>query len=384
MNWAVLSVFGYVSLALWLCMPLLWLLHVWRGSRGWLPHAAVVCGVAAMVMATLHTRTYVDRVRVDQGEQSRMSAQERARMEAERQRAEQVADVRFAEDASGDFLDKAGLDDADMKYFESFNDEQAPDWKKQQRQRTTDNDTSDLEAMIGGGEEREGLESEAAPEQQQTEPILLPDREARAVYRINSANHTAIQVMLAVAILIVPLDYLRRLNRREAAYLPLPVPSRWADAMTPREPVQQREVSRPMLVKELHDIARRGEVFLYLTDDQDSADRVPDRLPRLPVGLWPIEVLRVNSDEQLSDEFVFETLWFGRDCFVIDSAERAERMARFLVEQLSERVRTRAHTRQTVHVIWDMPGPLPQELQQRFVKLGRATGCLLHVCSRSE
>jgi hypothetical protein len=378
MNWALFSWIGYLSVALWLAMPLLWLLHEWWRPRRWLCHAALAVGVVALVLATINSRTYVNRIEVDRSDQieQQLSQQELARRAAEQARADEAAQISFAEDASGDRLDLAGLDDADLKYFESMTDDQTPEWKKQKQERAvSDEPDDDLESMIGGATEREGMASDAMPEQQTAEPILMSDADKALANRLDAGNLMLIRLMLIAGLGYLVFDYIRRLNVDDEAYLPLPVPSRWADSLTPREPVvgvQWAADDSP--TEQVSRIVRRGEVFVYVTDDAEVARRLPERLPRLPGGRWPIDVLRTADDRRFTDDFVFETLWFGRACFVVSSAERSQAMLDRLIDRLAERRGTRARTKRTVHIIWDADSAIADSIRTRFAKLGGATG----------
>ena len=176
MNWEVFSPIGYASLVLMGCVPLLWLAHVLIRPRKWLGHVALVCGAAGLLLATVNSNTYVSRIQVDQTEvvQKQMAARDLARQQAEAERAKDVANITFAEDAAGDRLDKAGLDDTDLAYFESF-DEGTPDWKQQKQTRGEDaGEDDDLQAMIGGTTEREGVEVEGMEEAKQRKPEGKP------------------------------------------------------------------------------------------------------------------------------------------------------------------------------------------------------------------
>ena len=171
---------------------------------------------------------------------------------------------------------------------------------------------------------------------------------------------------------------MRRLNSYRDAYFPLPVPSAWADALYQREPVfELPENPRRSLQSELRAITRRNEVFILLTDNVDAGVLATAELPRLPGGRWPIEVLNINAHAGLDDDFVFETLWYGRHSFVVDDPQRAAALLDRFIELLAERRGARAHTRQTVHIVWDLPGNVPQAIEERFYLLGRSTGCTL-------
>lgn len=384
MNWEIFSSIGYVSIALWLCMPILWTLHLLVRRRGWLGHIALLFGVAALVTAKIHSNTYVSRIQVDRTEQiqEQLDRQELAQQAATAAREGEVAPIRFAEDTQDDFLDKAGMDEADLKYLQSFDDGQTPDWKQEKQQRSTDVSDDSLEAQIGATDKQEAVSAETFIEEEPLEPILMSDRDKLTADRLDAANLTMIRVMLGVGLVFVVVDYLRRANLYDRAYFPLPLPSSWIDAMTPRNPVTVRpQAPRRGLLDELHVFARRGESFVYVTDNGDAAaTAAATTFHRLP-GCWPMQVLNVAEfQDRLDDDFVFESLWHGRNSFVVNSSVRGEQMLQRFLAMLSDRRRTRAHVKQTVHVVWDVPATIPEETRRRFHQLGDTTGYSLLLC----
>lgn len=387
MNWEVFSPIGYASVVLLACVPLLWLSHVLIRPRKWLGHVALVCGAAALLLAVVNSKTYVSRIQVDQTEvvEKQMAARDLARQQAEAARAEDAADIQFAEDASGDRLDKAGLDETDLAFFESF-DADTPDWKNEKQTRGEDaGEDDDLQALIGGKTDREGVEVEGIVEQaEQAEPIYLSEKDMLTANRLDKANLTTTKVMLFLAFLFVVVDYVRRLNVYREAYFPLPIPSAWADALTLRPSVAEHpDKPRRSMQEELRFISRRGEVFLYFTDDLDAAERSAIAMPRLPAGRWPIDVLDLDKQEELDDRFVFETLWFARNSFVVHNEERVLRLLDEFVHWLTLRRDSRARTRRAVHLVWDMDAELPDAIRQRLDILGQATGFTLLICRSS-
>ncbi|MGY8994712.1 MAG: hypothetical protein ACKVK8_11275, partial [Rhodospirillales bacterium] len=108
------SIAGYLSIALWLVVPILWLVHAVRRPRRWICHYAVIVAVAALFFATINSKTYVNRIQIDRSEEieAAQARQAAARKAAEESRAGEVAQVRFAEDGASDFLDEGGMDDA--------------------------------------------------------------------------------------------------------------------------------------------------------------------------------------------------------------------------------------------------------------------------------
>ncbi len=136
MNWEIFSTIGYVSIGLWLCMPLLWLLHLLRRPRCRLCFVALLLGVTALVLAKVNYQTYVNRIQVDRTRQieDQLARHELARQAAKAERAGEVAQIRFAEDEGDDFLDKAGMDKADLQYMQRFDKDVTPQWKNRKKQ----------------------------------------------------------------------------------------------------------------------------------------------------------------------------------------------------------------------------------------------------------
>ena len=384
MNWEIFSPLGYASIALWLCMPILWLIHFLSKRKKWLVHLALLFGLAALITARVHSSNHVQRIRVDRSQQiqEQLDRQAEARQAATAAREAEVAQIRFAEDGRDDFLDQAGMDEADLKYMQSFSGDPTPQWKKQKKKRSTDETDNSLEAQIGASETAEGISSadslsgEASPE-----PILMSDQDKRAADRLDSANLTLIRWMLALGLLLIVVDYLKRANQSDQAYFPLPLPSSWADAMSPREPIiVYSKASRRKLVDEMRFVSRRGESFLLVTENPETAGNTAADCSRLPLGFLPVEVLNLaDFPNSVNDDFVFETLWYGRNSFVLNSVTRAEQMLARFIEMLEDRRSTRARVRQTVNVVWDIKTPLPEETRIHFAKLGQATGFTLWI-----
>lgn len=384
MNWEVFSPIGYAGVVLLACVPLLWLGHVLIRPRKWLGHLALMFAIAAMVLAEVNSSSHVARIAVDQTEvvEKELAARQLARQQAEAERKADAADIAFAEDASGDRLDKAGLDDTDLAYFESF-DNDTPAWKQEKQSRNENvGQDDDLEALIGATTEREGVEVEGVVEvAERREPIFLSQEDMLTANRLDKVNLLAVQVALLLAVLFVVVDYVRRLNVYREAYFPLPLPSSWVDSLSARPSVAVLpDKPRRSVQDELRFLTRRGEVFLYLTDDPDNARQAATTMPRLPGGKWPMRVVDLQSETALDDRFVFETLWFGRNSFVLQDAERAERLLEGFVAWLTLRRDRKARVRRAVHIVWDLDAPVPEPMRQRLEVLGKVTGFTLLIC----
>jgi hypothetical protein len=411
MNWEVFSSIGYVSIALWLCMPLLWLLHMLIRPRRWLCHIALVFGIAAFALAKVNSQTHVSLIQVDRSQQiaDQLAQQERARQAAIDERGDEVAQIRFAEDGSGDFLDTAGMTEADRKYFESrtgnpdtnTHADGTPDWKKQKKTRSVDTGDGSLESLIGAKSDRQGIESQELIEDEPPAPILMSDKDKLLADRLDAGNLTAIRIMLLLSVIVIVWDYFRRANVYREGYFPLPLPSSWANAMKPRDAVSLRSASpRRSLVDELRVFTRRGESFVYITDNQaDAREAMDTPVYRLPFKCRSVDVIAIDdptstntnpttndqsTEAGLDDDFIFETLWHGLSSFVIGSATRGEQLLARIETLLTQRKASRAHTKRTVNIVWNVGTPVSEALQHRFANLGQATGFTVLLCQNQS
>jgi hypothetical protein len=381
MNANFFSLYGYISVLFWLAVPVLWFLSWHRRSFRWFCPAAILAALVAMVLANLNTETHVNRIQPDQSAEIEAV---RAKTEAKRKamedmRGDEVADVRFAEDASEDFLDKGGMEDADLKYMESLGENAEPEWKKNKKVRGESvEEKKGLDAKLGGEQAVKGVDSSNFEEKNQ-EPIFMSEAHKLMADRLDHINHSTIEILLWLAILACLVDYLARLNVYSLAFLPLPLPSALPNALHPHTPVVDRSAGpRRTLVEELAWIAKRGDCFLLLTDPT-TALAVPATLPRLGKSLKPVEVLSA-SHPRITDDFVFESLWYDRCCFVMDSPERAQRIFASFLEMMEQRRLVRAKTKQTAHIVWDLPHPPSSDQFATFERLAKATGFSLMIC----
>jgi hypothetical protein len=387
MNWNSFNTLGYLSVLLWIAMPVLWLLHARMRPRRWLVHIALLLGLAALVLAKLNSENHVNRIQPDRTEQvaAKEAEQEAKRQAAMDSRGDEVADIRFAEDGADDFMDRAGMDEADLKYMEKLGKPGEPAWKKGKRERAGDSaDGDDLESAIGADSKREELDSGALEGTVGEEPITMSMKDLDMANRLDFFNLRAIKILILLGIAMVIVDYLRRANAYREAYLPLPLPSGWLNSLTPQEAVFVRpEPARRSVPQELAWMAKRGDAFLYLTDDPKKAAQLPEALPRIGKMCAKMDLLHL-SEEALGDGFVFESLWFGRSSFTVDSAARAKGMLASFLKILTERRETRSRVAQTVHIVWDLDEPVPENLHDGFATLGRDAGLSLFICNTKQ
>lgn len=378
MNWNYFNTLGYLSVILWISVPLLCFVHSRMKPRRWLCHVALLLALLALLFAKINSETHVNRIQPDRSEQL---AGIDARQEAKRQaaldsRGDEVAQIRFAEDGSEDFFDQAGMDEADLKYMEKLNEAPIPEWQKKKKSRGSGgSDEADLEEMIGAESKSEGVSSEALDQAVEAEPILMGAKDVAMANRLDAINLNAIRVMLLLAVVFIVIDYLRRANVYREAYLPLPLPSSWINPLTPPPAIFERpERGRRTIPDELKWLHKRGDSFIYLTDDPNKAK-----------GLEDLDLLRVaDEDHLLKDEFVFETLWYGRGSLVVDSTAHARHLLEDFVPRLERRKTSKARVSQTAHLVWDIKEPLPEKIRTAFERLLPATGISLFLCQNPK
>lgn len=376
----IFNTFGYLSIALWLTMLALWVLHSVKKPRRWLCHYALIAGLLAFACAKVNSVTYVNRIQIDRSEQiaEAQARMEAARRKAEEERADDVAQIRFAEDDADDYLDLAGMEDADRKYIESFDETATPAWKKEKKQRSGRRQEDDsVEGLLDTSEEQGGMDTGTLDEEvSEAEPIMMPENEVILANRLDALNLRLIRWLLLIGAGFVLFDYVSRLNVYREAYFPLPLPSILVNGVNPLPPARTRPAPpRRDMPEELAWLVKRGDAFLYLTDDPAAADDVPETMYRLPCQKCPVDVMRIDDKgEQVDDDFIFEALWYNRASFVVCSANRAEQLLQHLLEKLGGRKQTRAKVRQTVHVVWDMNKPMPEPVRSELITLAGDTG----------
>lgn len=380
MNPNSFSIFGYLSVLLWLAVPLLWLLRQRIKAPGW---SALAVALLAFSFATINSRSHVSRIQAEVADVSADALMQEAakRKAVEQAREGEVADIRFAEDSADDFIDKAGMDDADRKYLESLDESKEPAWQKQKKSRgDADEESDDLEDMLGGEEPAEKLSTDALPEEKETrEPIIMSEAHVATAQRLNSINlNLSFYAILLGAILLIT-DYLSRANSYARASCPLPLPAAWRNAFTPLPPVVIPEKPRRTLTQELAHLARRGDAFVCFTKDPAA---LPNTLPTLGKSSRPIDLLRVEGD-RISDSFIFESLWYRRTCFVVDPS-RAQTLLTEILKQLELRHTSRARAKQNIHLLWNLAQPPSEKDLATFERLASTTGFSLLLCNESH
>jgi hypothetical protein len=234
MNPQSFSILGYISVLLWIAVPLLWILRKRIAISGWLP---ISLALLAFTLATINSRIHVSRIeaKVPDPAAHALEIASTKRKALEEARGKEVADIRFAEDGAEDFIDKAGMDESEKKYLDHISGNNDPAWKKQKKQRGEDaKNSNELDDLIDTEKPTEKLSAEAIPEPKESRaPIFMSEPEVTIARRLNKLNLNATLMALLLGISYLIADYLARANSYARATHPLPLPAAWRNAFTP-------------------------------------------------------------------------------------------------------------------------------------------------------
>ena len=373
-NWQYFSEIGYIGVLASASAILLWLIY-WIKPGRLVATLALVLAVAGFVCAQINSESHVNRIQPDRsGEIARQKALEEAKRKAALDsRGSEVAQIRFAEDSAEDFLDHAGMDEADMKYFEQLGVTEVPEWMKEKKARSgAGADDDSIESKIGGEEAIKGVEANSEEEAAEVEPIIMGENDMVRANQIDIWNLKMGKILIGIGIFVLLLDYLRRANIYGKSSMALGLPSSWLNAVNPIPTVVTRpQRSRKPALYELAQLAKRGDSFIYLTNSAAAADSIPPSMPKSIFGRLE-EVIRVTED--IDDDFVFEAAWYGRGSFVVDSEDRAQQMVTRILEKLELRKASRAKVSQIMHIVWDLDQPIAPTTLRMAKSLAKATG----------
>ena len=217
------------------------------------------------------------------------------------------------------------------------------------------------------------------------EPVTMLEIDMMRANQYDYLNLLIIKILIAVSVLVIIYDYLRRHNLYEVAYFPIKIPSVLANLITPYPPVIDRSrQSRRSVAEELAWLTKRGDSFVYFSSNPENIKQAEEIL--VPFSEKKKDSLQVikTVNAECSDDFVFENWWFGRASIIVDNANRAESMVQKFIQLLGGRKSTRAKIRQTAHLVWDLDFPIPTDTQVRLKQLAARTGFSLLICKSYE
>ncbi|MEL0119635.1 MAG: hypothetical protein VXB01_11920 [Opitutae bacterium] len=376
-NMDYFSLSGYASVMALVLVFTLWVIHFIFKPQQIVCYLAMGMAIMAFSLGKHNSLTYVNKIQPDRSQQkaeleAKIAAEQQAVLD---QRGVQVAQIRFAEDAEDEFLDRAGLDDEDLENLDNIREELTPDWKREKKKRSASTE----------GSEGEGMDTAAIEESSETEPIVMLEAD---LMRANHFDYWNLQISkwcMGLGLLIILYDYIRRHNRYESAYFPLKIPSALANLVTPYPSVVDRSSKpRRSVPDELAWLTKRGDPFVYFSSNSANTKEVDEAL----VSFFgkkknSLQIIK-TSTSAFTDNFAFESWWFGRSSVIVQSKERSESMIGSFLDLLEGRSSTRARVRQTAHLVWDLESPIPQETQTRLEQLAARTGFSLLLCKNYE
>ena len=376
-NMDYFSLSGYASVMALVLVFTLWVIHFIFKPQQIVCYLAMGMAIMAFSLGKHNSLTYVNKIQPDRSQQkaeleAKIAAEQQAVLD---QRGEQVAQIRFAEDAEDEFLDRAGLDDEDLENLDNIREELTPDWKREKKKRSASTE----------GSEGEGMDTAAIAESAEPEPIVMLEAD---LMRANHFDYWNLQISkwcMGLGLLIILYDYIRRHNRYESAYFPLKIPSALTNLVTPYPSVVDRSSKpRRSVPEELTWLTKRGDPFVYFSSNSANTKEVDEAL----VSFFgkkknSLQIIK-TSTSAFTDNFAFESWWFGRSSVIVESKERSESMIGSFLDLLEGRSSTRARVRQTAHLVWDLDSPIPNEIKNRLEQLAARTGFSLLLCKNYE
>lgn len=376
-NMDYFSLSGYASVMALVLVFTLWVIHFIFKPQQIVCYLAMGMAIMAFSLGKHNSLTYVNKIQPDRSQQkaeleAKIAAEQQAVLD---QRGEQVAQIRFAEDAEDEFLDRAGLDDEDLENLDNIRKELTPDWKRTKKERSASAE----------GSEGEGMDTVAIEESAEPEPIVMLEAD---LMRANHFDYWNLQISkwcMGLGLLIILYDYIRRHNRYESAYFPLKIPSALANLVTPYPSVVDRSSKpRRSIPEELVWLTKRGDPFVYFSSNSANTKEVDEAL----VSFFgkkknSLQIIKTGSSA-FTDNFAFESWWFGRSSVIVESKERSESMIGSFLDLLEGRSSTRARVGQTAHLVWDLDSPIPNEIKNRLEQLAARTGFSLLLCKNYE
>ena len=376
-NMDYFSLSGYASVMALVLVFTLWVIHFIFKPQQIVCYLAMGMAIMAFSLGKHNSLTYVNKIQPDRSQQkaeleAKIAAEQQAVLD---QRGEQVAQIRFAEDAEDEFLDRAGLDDEDLENLDNIREELTPDWKREKKKRSASTE----------GSEGEGMDTAAIEESSEPEPNVMLEAD---LIRANHFDYWNLQISkwcMGLGLLIILYDYIRRHNRYESAYFPLKIPSALANLVTPYPSVVDRSSKpRRSVPEELTWLTKRGDPFVYFSSNSANTKEVDEAL----VSFFgkkknSLQIIK-TSTSAFTDNFAFESWWFGRSSVIVESKERSESMIGSFLDLLEGRSSTRARVRQTAHLVWDLASPIPNEIKNRLEQLAARTGFSLLLCKNYE
>jgi len=361
----------------------------WAWKRHELPFAFAILLLATGAFAL--GRWNSDNVsRIMEDRSAELAAARQRQVEARRAEARKLrsraASIRFVEDDPDDAMDAAGYSEEELARLQADAKSAAPAEPAYRRRGKRKRDPNQIDANVPLPEGTGEMAEVPLPRIRR-----LPGADYVLANQLDLLNRFAIWLTLVMAMLVAGIEYLRRFNRTFGSILPLPIACRAIDAIWPktRAVLLVQAGSAKRAVRDYLDcVVSKGESFILISADDPWPRR--DKLPRLELlpGVWPLrKIIKRLDDPTCAGGFVFESAWYGRYGFVLQTASLDKPLRALLdgmLEMLRMRHHTRASARRTVHVVWDLPEAMPRETVEEMVLLCREVNFKFVAIARDE
>jgi hypothetical protein len=371
--WNTFGLVGAASCVVWAAAALLVLVGAFSRRRfhAWLAAA----GLAALGLAlALVTSEIIRGIEIDRSPEV-LAAEEAGKKAAQEKLRSRAAGIRFAEDTAADQADIAGVSVAEEQgaYERAVEERLAkiPAYRSRGKQQRSARSKADDETSAAAAETTAtaaGAAPAAADDHADEKPAgrMLPESQLLLADRYDRINRGVAWSLLALAVGLVGVEYLRRFNSTFDAIWPVPLAGTWVDGAFAKDYVVDGALpavaARDRLPDFLARAVRKGESFLLFAESDPLPGR--DALPRFAIG--PLHrdlpkrtfgVAEVQADPKLAD-IVFESAWFGRGAFVLaGGGPAADAVLSGMVAALVRRHQCRAAARHTVNLVWALPPP---------------------------
>jgi len=393
--WETFGLMGLGSAAAWAAAVVLLAAGI-VGRGRWSCWLAAAGAAAAGVVLAAATSASIRSIEVDRS--AEVLAAEAAGAKAVREKfRSRAANIRFAEDTAADQADVAGVTVAEEEgAYERAVEEQLakiPAYrargKKTRSQGKPAGEGEQPDEVKDTAEAKDVGDEEAGPDGANAEPAAgdaesapaarsLPESQLIVADRFDRGNRVIAWTVLACALGLVGMEYVRRFNSTFDPIWPVPLAGTPIDGLTGKEHVTTLPPGGAAAVPAwLESLSRKGESVLVFAEEdplpgQSELPRVSAGRFRLvtPVRKFPVDDLA--ADPSLA-ELAFESAWFGRGSSIILGGHAAgDVLARFAAA-LESRRRCRAAARHTVGIVWAIDAAPPAEAAATIERLAAAT-----------
>ncbi len=360
--WEYFGFVGITSSVLWIAaVVILIAAFPIRPLRTLAYFAALLLAVLGFALAQVNSNA-VSAIEVDRTEELKEAAERQRDMRKKMVATDYASQIKFAEDSP---QGKAATQPA-----AAAGQPQEYGYKaagKQKREEGKKREEAALAEMTPTSQPSEEAQSNARK---------MPEADVIAANNYDRANLGGARLALLAAVLMIVYDYLNRFNSTTRGYFPLPVAGRFVDSLFPKtHAVYFQTGDRARVKSYLETVVRKGESFLYFgpVDPWPSSHSI-GRLRIATRRLLPLPKRTINVEGRaIEDETAFEDAWMGRACavFVRSATSTGGPLIEDLLSYLRRRYVPGAPVRKTVHVVWDLPTPLPTDVTRELVRLSR-------------